>query len=128
MYPVPNLDAYQKQATDLASKISQLNSQYMPAIYTPPAPSIQYVDGIEGAKSFQREMPANGKAVLMDRNEDTFFVVGKDANGVPEPILIGRNFTLEQEKSKEDSYVTKDDFEAFKNELRQMFAQKGETK
>lgn len=125
MYPVPNLDSYQRQASDLAAKISQLNSQY---VYPAPPPSIQYVDGLNGAKDYQRDMPANGKAVLMDRNEDTFFVVGKDANGVPEPILIGRNFTLEQEKSKEDSYVTKDDFEAFKNELRQMFAQNGEKK
>lgn len=127
MYPVPNLDAYQKQATDLASKISQLSSQYMPTLYpAPPAPSIQYVDGIEGAKSFQRDMPANGKAVLMDSNENTFFVVSKDANGISAPVMIGR-FTLEQEQPKEASYVTKDDFEAFKSELRQML-QKGETK
>lgn len=125
MYPVPNLDAYQKQATDLASKISQLNSQYMPPLYTPP-PSIQYVDGIEGARSFQREMPANGKAILMDSNENTFFVVSKDANGISAPVMIGR-FTLEQEQPKEASYVTKDDFEAFKSELRQML-QKGEPK
>ena len=123
MYPVPNFDSYQKQATDLAQKISQLNAQYMPQ--QSPPPSIQYVNGIEGAKAYQRDMAPNGKAVLMDSNENSFFVVSKDANGVCAPVMIGR-FTLEQEQPAEASYVMKEDFEAFKQELRTMLGGKKE--
>ena len=124
MFPVPNnLESYQRQANDLAAQIGKLQ-QYQPAL-TPVPPQIDYVNGLEGAKTYLREMPANGQKVLMDRGDDKFFVVSKDANGVAAPVMIG-HFTIEQEQPQEPAYATKADFEAFKTELKQLLAEKGD--
>ena len=125
-YPQTNLESYQKQANDLVAQIGRLQ-QYQPPPVQPPTfvPSIQYVNGIDGAKAYQREMPANGKAILMDSNQDVFFVVSKDANGTAAPITIGR-FTLEQEQQPEvPQYITKKDFDEFRDELMEMLNRKG---
>lgn len=120
------LESYQKQANDLVAQIGRLQ-QFQPPSMIPPAyvPSIQYVNGLDGAKAFQREMPANGKAILMDSNEDKFFVVSKDANGTAAPITIG-HFTLETEQQLEQpQYITKKDFDDFRDELMEMLNRRG---
>ena len=125
-YPQTNLESYQKQASDLVAQIGRLQQYQAPPVQPPVlVPSIQYVNGMDGAKAYQREMPANGKAILMDSNEDVFFVVAKDANGVTAPITIG-HFTLEQEKEPEvPQYITKKDFDDFRDELMEMLNRKG---
>jgi len=53
----------------------------------------------------------------MDKNEDVFYVVSKEANGSsPKLMTIGR-FTLEQEEAPEAKFITKTDFESFKQEI-----------
>lgn len=129
MYPQPNLDAYQRQASDLVAKIGQLQQlqQQTPTFAPPPViPKIQYVRGLAGAKEFQTKMPACGDAVLMDMDDAVFYVVSKDANGNPAPIAFA-HFTLETEQTPKDpEYVTKEDLETFKAELKALFAQKGD--
>ena len=67
-------------------------------------------------------MPASGDAVLMDKDEALFYVVSKDANGNPAPIMFA-HFTLETEPRPDvQEYVTKQDFETFKTELRTLLA------
>ena len=123
MYPVPNLDSYQRQANDLAAKIEQMQKfQLPPVLPTAPVipPHIEYVRGMDGAREYLNKMPANGNAVIMDQDEAMFYVVSKDANGTPAPIMFAR-FTLETEQTpKPPEYVTKDDLEQLKLELKQM--------
>ena len=121
MYPGVNtsLDNYQKQASDLLAKIGQMQ-QYPPMPAPVMIPQIDYVNGIDGAKEYLKNMPAGGKKVLMDREEAKFYVVSKDANGIADPVAFA-SFVLETEQIQgAPDYVTKQDLEAFKDELRQM--------
>ena len=120
MYYPTTTEAIQKQAHEIIDKINRMPQygQLMPS-YTPPVitPHIDYVHGIDGAKRFLENMPAGGKAVLMDEDEAKFYVVSKDANGTPAQIAFA-NFTLEfEEKQIEPMFVTKQDFDDFKTEL-----------
>ena len=127
MYPQPNLESYQRQANDLLAKIGQLQQyqQQFPAQQIPVVPPhIDYVKGLDGAKAFLSKMPANGSTILMDHDEAMFYVVSKDANGDAAPIAFA-HFTLETEKPPEKpEYVTKKDFDLFRDELKTML-QKG---
>ena len=80
---------------------------------------IKTVTGLDGAKAYLQKMPANSSAVLMDNNENVFYSVKKDTNGMAFPIAIGR-FTLETEQEQTSSYVTKKDFDDFKAELKSL--------
>ena len=123
-----NLQPYQKQASELVEKINTLQ-QYKtayPAFGQPVvAPHIDYVHGLDGARAFLNNMPAGGKAVLMDEDEAKFYVVSKDANGTPAQIAFA-HFSLEfEEQEKAPSYVTKQDFDDFKAELLDMLNKRG---
>lgn len=57
----------------------------------------------------------------MDKNDNIFYHVSKDANGTPASrIPIGR-FTIEEETELESTSLTRKDFDDFKEEIRQMF-------
>ena len=121
MYPPQNLEAYQRQANDLVTKIGQLQQLQQttaPQLQLPVIPpQIQYVRGMEGAREYLNKMPANGNAVLMDHDQALFYVVSKDANGNPAPIAFA-NFELKTEElPKDPEYVTKQDFEALRAEI-----------
>ena len=131
MYSPVNFETYQKQANDLAAQINQLQKLQQtgyPGSLTPFQPQIpphiDYVQGMDGAKEYLKNMPANGQAVLMDKDDAVFYVVSKDANSNAAPIAFAR-FTLETEQAPEmPEHVTKRDFETFKAELKTML--KGE--
>ena len=126
MYPSLNLEQYQRQASDLAAKIGQLQ-QYQQIPQMPmPIPRIDYVHGIDGAREFLNNMPAGGKAVLMDEDEAKFYVVSKDANGTPAQIAFAY-FTLEfEEKAQAPMFATKQDFEDFKTEMLEILSRRGD--
>lgn len=128
-YPTITGTPYQKQLDDLMAKGRELQERFPPTLqpYTPPviAPHIDYVHGLEGARRFLDNMPAGGKAVLMDEDEAKFYVVSKDANGTPAQIAFA-HFSLEfEEQPKEPSYVTKADFDDFRAELLDMLNKRG---
>ena len=116
MLPVPNID-YNQQLSAIQTQLAQMKS---PTFQTtiPQIPSqIKYVDGINGAKELQSKMLPNSSEIVMDKNEDLFYVLSKDANGdVPRLMQMGR-FTLEAEESNEPVYVTKKDFDAFEQKI-----------
>ena len=125
MLPVPNLDNYQKQFSDLQRSIANMNGQqYTPSII--PQIQIKYVDGIAGAKEYQDSLPFNSSEIIMDKNEDIFYVVSKDGNGSVPKYLTKGYFYTEQEQPPEANYLTKDDFESFKAEIRELL--KGDNK
>lgn len=127
---VPNVEPYQRQAHELVDRINQLQ-QYgglLQQPYSPPviAPHIDYVHGMGGAEEFLRNMPAGGKAVLMDEDEAKFYVVSKDANGTPARIAFA-HFTLEfEEEPKTPMFVTKQDFDDFRTEMLEILSRKGD--
>lgn len=130
-----NLDVFQRQLADLQSQLqsyqaqqpqqSTFQSQYITPqqVQVPiPARQVQYVEGIAGARKYQLEkLQPNSSEVIMDKNENIFYHVSKDANGTPASrIPIGR-FTIEEETEQESTSLTRKDFDEFKEEIRQFF-------
>ena len=130
-----NLDVFQRQLADLQSQLQtyqtqQPQSNYQPTFISPqqvqvpiPARQVQYVEGIAGARKYQLEkLQPNSSEVIMDKNDNIFYHVSKDANGTPASrIPIGR-FTIEEETELESTSLTRKDFDDFKEEIRQLFA------
>lgn len=134
-YPYNNTsnNNLQQQIQDLTRQFQQLNTQavpYQPVMMPQPQPiqvpvqprQVQYVEGIGGAKLYQENMQPNSSEIIMDKNENVFYYVSKDANGTPSRhISVGR-FTIEEQTEEEPSFLTRKDLDDFKEEIRQMFA------
>ena len=93
-----------------------------------PAPAVQqtaptsgamiWVQGESGAKSYIT--PPNTTVLLMNSEADQFFIKSVDASGMPSPLRV---FDYTEVTSKagpvpEVSYVTREEFDAFKEELK----------
>jgi len=78
-----------------------------------PQQSIQYVNGKASAESYQ--MPANSSVILMDSEKSRFYIKMTDASGV---ATVKSYDFKETEAEKPKEYVTKQEFEAFKNKLK----------
>ena len=123
MLPQPTLS---DQVSQLQSQLSQFNAQYQPFVAQPhPAPPIQErqeirkVNGIAGAKEYQKNTLApNSSAVVFDSEKDIFYVVMKDANGVSPELMNYATFTMHKEQAPESIYATKEDLSAFMAEIR----------
>ena len=129
-----NFDAASQQLASLQAQLNTLQTKPITQpttfpVYSEQPQQIKYVDGLEGAKKFQESLPPSSSAIVMDSEKDLFYFVMKDANGVaPKKMTIGE-FTLHQEELPEDRFATKQDFEAFKDEIRKLFSEKrGESK
>ena len=130
-----NLDVFQRQLADLQSQLQNFQqpqqSNYQPTYFQPqiPAPTVihqvQYVEGINGARKYQLEkLQPNSSEVIMDKNDNIFYHVSKDANGTPASrIPVGR-FSIEDESMQESASITRKDFDEFKEEIRQLFSDK----
>lgn len=96
--------------------------------YTAPTPAVQppgqtsgsmiWVQGEAGAKSYIT--PPNTTVLLMNSEADQFFIKSVDASGMPSPLRV---FDYTEVTSKgtvpsDVTYVTKEEFEAFKEELK----------
>lgn len=92
-----------------------------------PANAFDYVAGLEGARAYLQKMLAGTKHIVWDNEQAIFYVLQKDANGNPARIQICP-FTVEQEPTMEDRFVTKDDFNALVLELRQFMSAQKEVK
>lgn len=105
----------------------------MPQQATPQAMlGIQWVDGEVGAKAFQ--MPQGWSVgtpiALWDTNDPIIYLKSVNQMGMPNP-LQKIHYTMEEQQNKlpagsmmssqeSPNYATKDDFEALKNELKDM--------
>ena len=134
---VRNLNSLQQQVQNLIQQTQAQNQQYgqpqfqQPTMPVNPIPAtqivppiqsrqVQYVDGLQGAKVYQEGMPSNSSEVIMDKNENIFYYVSKDANGFPSrSIPIGR-FTLEEATTDEPTFLTRKDLDDFKEEMKQL--------
>ena len=128
--PYPSFGTFNQQLQQVQNQLASMQNppyqqnamqpypQYIQQPVAEPE-QIKTVTGLDGAKAYLQKMPANSSAVLMDNNENIFYSVKKDTNGMAFPIAIGR-FTLETEQEQTSAYVTKKDFEDFKAELKSL--------
>ena len=131
MNTYPSFGAFNQQLQQVQNQLASMqNPPYQQNQMQVPYPNylqqpvaepeqIKTVTGLDGAKAYLQKMPANSSAILMDNNENIFYSVKKDTNGMAFPIAIGK-FTLETEQEQTASYVTKKDFEDFKAELKSL--------
>lgn len=129
-----NLDSLTQQLSDIQRQYQQLSNlqsqtQLFPnqAIQSPPPQpiqphQIQYVEGLSGAKIYQNGLSSNSSEIIMDKNEDIFYKVSKDANGTPaKKIPVGKFTIIEEPIEEEPVFLTRKDFDDFKEEIRQLF-------
>ena len=86
--------------------------QYSPYQNVSPATDIVKVAGIEGANAYP--MGPNQKAVVFDSREDVMYFITTDGGGyksIQDFEFFPRNHG-KREKEEQNSYVTRDDFEA----------------
>lgn len=105
---------------------------------------MEWVEGEVGAKAFQMPagLPANQPIALWDNSDTVIYLKSWSPMGIPNPIQKLRYEMPEQPSilalqsgnnqsgnmqsgAQNDSYVTKADFDNFKNELRAMMSQNG---
>lgn len=114
---LPNTD-YNQQLQNIQQQMASLKAQPVPAYYAPtPAHKIKPVDGMSGAEAILKEMPAGSSDIVAHRTEDIIYILARDENNVPAPIQVAK---IEFIQAQEDptGYVTKKDFENFKEELK----------
>lgn len=133
-YNNANFNSLQRQIQDLQQQYQlatnpNISSVPQPQVQVPvqvpiPIPSrqVQYVDGIAGAKMYQDNLPANSSEIIMDRNENIFYQVSKDANGIPSRHIDRCRFEVEDIQEEEPMMLTRKEFDDFKAEIRQLFA------
>lgn len=121
-YP-PQLSALQTQMQQLQSILNQkpqtFSAQAASVQVTPQA--ISFVDGLDGAREYLKKLPANSSAAVFDNSEAIFYTLSTDANGMPATIKICR-FTMEDAPEPGDNSITKQDFDAFKAEIREIIS------
>ena len=129
-----NIDpqSLQRQIEDMQRQYRQLappQQQLPPLNMQAPAPivvphQIQYVEGIAGARMYQDGMAANSSEIIMDKDDDLFYRVSKDANGIPSKKIVMARFTIEEPQESDDQmYLTKKELNDFKDEIASLIAQ-----
>jgi hypothetical protein len=64
----------------------------------------------------------------MDKNENVFYQVSKDANGTPPRYIPVGRFTLEEpQQNEEPMFLTRKDLDEFKEEIRQLLSKQLQT-
>ena len=133
-----NLDNYNQQVASIQGQLAALQQKQYPSLTQasfspqfqpePPPQQLKYVDGPDGAREYQSKLTYNSSDVVFDKNDDIFYFVYKDANGIsPKLLTIGR-YTLEQESEPESMYVTKQDLEQMEARIIAMLSSKQEVK
>ena len=111
---------FNPQISNLQTQMQQLQALMGKTPAAPPAApphTIPEVDGIEGARQFQKTMPPNSKDAVFDKVEPVFFALAVDANGIPQPIKRCP-YTMEDVPEPGSDTITRKDLEDFKQEMR----------
>ena len=86
------------------------NTQF-PINFSAPSVGIQYVNGKQSAEAYQTQ--PNQEVLLMDSNEDKFYIVKTDASN----FKTIETYTFAKEEEKKVSYVTHEEFDGLKKML-----------
>lgn len=118
---IQDLSRQYQQLLGNVSQFQQPQQNFIPQ--QPPASrQVQYVDGMNGAVLYQSNMQPNTSEIVMDKSEDIFYVVSKDANGTPARKIIHGHFTIDDDEQQDSIYVTKKDLDTLKQDLIQFFS------
>lgn len=121
----PQLAALQAQLQNVIQGYNQLNAA--PGTKSQAVQTIPFVEGLDGAMKFLKNMAPGSSAAVFDSDKPIFYMLNVDANGVPAKVKLGR-FTLEDPPEPESNTVTKKDLEDFKNEIRNLLSQRNNYK
>jgi hypothetical protein len=123
---LPNQD-FSSQLKSLQQQLASLQTHTPAVAYPQPQPvvhKISMTEGMAGAEAILKELPPGASDIVAHKSEDIVYIIARDDNGVPAPIRVAK-LTFIEAQDDPTGYVTKKDFDAFKDELRAMFAQKG---
>ena len=89
---------------------------YTPPVSSPAAPSdsgMKWVQGESGAKSYI--IAPNSTVMLMDSEQDRFYIKSADASGMPSPLRVFEYTEITSGPSAPTvDYVTREEFDEFK--------------
>ena len=123
------------QYSNLADQVAQLQNQLtqfgqiQPQQFVSQAPvapvlpmreEIKKVNGIEGAKEYQKNLAPNSNAVVFDNEKDVCYLVMKDANGISPELMNYGEFVMHQEETPESIYATKEDLNKLMSEIKKL--------
>lgn len=77
--------------------------------------SLTRVTGLDGAKAYQ--MGANGTVALFDSNNDYMYIKSTDGAGFPTIRTFKFEEVTNATNEKNDQFITKNEFETFKQEV-----------
>ena len=88
---------------------------------------------VDGEKEANLYPVAPGKSVfIMDKNSSVFYIKSVDQSGMPMPLRIfdyvERKSETKPEETAANNYVSKDEFESFKNEIRTLISESKQPK
>ena len=97
--------------------LEQYQQMYNPYLRTQPQNGINWVQGIEAAKSFM--VAPNKSVLLMDSESQSFYIKTTDASGMPLPLRVfdytERTQTAPQSTqthfNEQGDYITREEFE-----------------
>jgi len=122
--PHYDLQGLNRQLQDLLAQYSNLSQQQTAQAFAPPAApaptQISYVKGIDGARAVK--LAPSSSVILMDSQDDVFYVKATDANGV-ETLFSKGTFTLEDVGADATDAVTRKDLDELKQELKALVAE-----
>lgn len=102
------------QPSAMPDQLAQLRQNYQQPQQSAP---IIWVQGEEGAKAYM--VAAGNSVLLMDSESSVFYIKSTDASGMPQPLRIfdyterGKQ-TVEKVESKNDKFVTREEFDALR--------------
>lgn len=89
----------------------QAFNPYMQAMNYNQNQSLQRVNGIEGAKSYQ--LGANSTVALFDSNSDIFYVKSTDSSGFPNIRIFKFEEVSQNTNSINENYITRQEMEEY---------------
>ena len=99
----------------------QYQQQYQPMQQN----GLTWVQGESGAKSYM--VPANGTVMLMDSEQDQFFIKSSDASGMPLPLRVFKYKEVNTQQTSQPSvqkdvntFATKDEIEELRKEIEEL--------
>lgn len=121
---------YMDRVNKLVQMQNQLNQNYPNYAGQQSNNQIIFVQGETGAKAYQ--IPINSTVLLMSSEANEFFIKSTDQAGFPTIkkyrfTEVTQTKTTEQEQQvKTQNFVTREEFEALKNEIKQLKEPKNE--
>lgn len=122
-----NTETYNQQIAGIQSQLAQMQRAFPQAnpVQFSPIHTILPVDNIAGAEAILKEMPAGSSDIVAHSTEDIIYILARNKDGVPLPIKTAKIEFIEPQQDP-SGYVTRADFDAFKDELKAILTRKGE--